>query len=315
MQMHIMSEQFFQDVEQLQEQGISAQDIAKLKSAGIATVKGVQQATRKTLCKIKGLSEIKVDKIKDAANKVSPTALMTGLEAAQRRSSVFFISTGSKAFDAILGGGIESRKTQLAQTLCVMAQLPTEMGGASGKVAYIDTEGTFRPERIQAIADRFGVDGQAALDNIVVGRAHNSEHQMELINILAAKFAEEDCYRLLIVDSIMALFRVDYSGRGELSERQQALNKLLSRLTRIAEEFNVAVFITNQVQADPGASAIFATADKKAVGGHVLAHASATRLFLRKGRGEERIAKLADSPTMPESEATYKISAGGIEDA
>lgn len=171
----------------------------------------------------------------------------------------------------------------------------------SFQVAYIDTEGTFRPERIQAIAERFEIggyismteargttlllkssflDGQLALDNIVVGRALNSDHrmsritfqslklrsyppsaEMELINILAAKFAEDPSYRLLIVDSIMALFRVDYSGRGELSERQQKLNQMLSRLTRISEEYNVAVFITNQVQADPGASSMFVRLD------------------------------------------------------
>lgn len=106
-------------------------------------------------------------------------------------------------------------------------------------MAYIDTEGTFRPERIRAIAERFGMDPDASLDNIIVGRAANSEHQMELIVHLAAKFAEDGDFRLLIVDSILALFRVDYSGRGELSERQQKLNQMLARLTRISEEFNL----------------------------------------------------------------------------
>ena len=192
------------------------------------------------------------------------------------------------------------------------------------KVAFIDTENTFRPDRIRSIAERFNglsvpifvclsidaplsVDANAALDNILVGRAHNSEHQMDLITALAAKFAEDGSFRLLIVDSILALFRVDYSGRGELSERQQKLNQMLSRLTRISEEYNVAVFVlvfwlmrrrltrrlnrflTNQVQSDPGASSMFAgAADKKPVGGHVMAHASATRLYLRKGRGDKR---------------------------
>ncbi|GAA5890153.1 hypothetical protein JCM6882_009243 [Rhodosporidiobolus microsporus] len=316
------------DVEELQAQGISAQDITKLRTAGFATVVGVMQATRRQLVKIKGLSEIKVEKIKDAAAKLCPQTFLTGAECAIRREKVVSISTGSAQMDAMLGGGIQTGsttevygefrtgKTQLAHTLCVTCQLPIDMGGGEGKVAFIDTEGTFRPDRIRAIAERFNVDAQAALENIVVARAHNSEHQMELITALAAKFAEEQgAYRLLIIDSILALFRVDYSGRGELSERQQKLNQMLSRLNRISEEFQCAIFLTNQVQSSPDASAMFAGGDKKPVGGHVMAHASQTRLFLRKGRGEERVAKLADSPDQPEGEATYKIAPGGIMDA
>ena len=120
-------------------------------------------------------------------------------------------------------------------------------------IAYIDTEGTFRPDRIRSIAERFGADPEVALDNIIVARAWNSDHQMDLITEIAAKFAEEKgVYRLLIVDSIIALFRCDYAGRGELAERQQKLNQMLNRLTKIAEEYNVAVFLTNQVSSDPG---------------------------------------------------------------
>ncbi|KAF3924209.1 hypothetical protein ABW21_db0202245 [Orbilia brochopaga] len=214
------------------------------------------------------------------------------------------------------------------------------MGGAAGKAAYVDTEGTFRPERIRAIAERFGVDGDACLENILYARAVNSEVQMELIQKLAEPFASGE-YRLLVIDSIMACFRVDYSGRGELSERQQKLGQMLARLTTMAEEFNIAVYMTNQVQSDPGASALFAGADGRKPGGHVLAHASATRILLvgeaaaatlgpsnksldandnlvdpqRKGRGEERVAKIQDSPDCPEKEATYVISNGGIMDA
>ncbi|KAK5147684.1 Meiotic recombination protein dmc1, partial [Oleoguttula sp. CCFEE 6159] len=109
-------------------------------------------------------------------------------------------------------------------------------------------------------------------------------HQLELLNSLSMSFASNE-YRLLVVDSVMACFRVDYTGRGELAERQQKL------------EFNVCVFMTNQVQSDPGASALFASADgRKPVGGHILAHLSTTRILLRKGRGEERVAKVMDSP-------------------
>lgn len=212
-------------------------------------------------------------------------------------------------------GEFRCGKTQLCHTLCVTSQLPKDMGGCEGKVAYIDTEGTFRPDRIRSIAERFGVDPDACLENISYARALNSEHQMELAEQLGLQFAD-GTYRLLVLDSIMACFRVDYSGRGELNDRQQKLNQHLSSLIRLAEDYNIAVFITNQVQSDPGASSLFASADgRKPVGGHILAHASATRILLRKGRGEERVAKLQDSPDMAEKECVYVIGEGGIKDS
>lgn len=203
----------------------------------------------------------------------------------------------------------------MSHTLCVTCQLPVSEGGASGKAAYIDTEGTFRPERLKQIAERFNLDPDEVCDNVIYARAFNSEHQMELITQIAAKFAEErGVYRILIVDSIIALFRSDYCGRGELAERQQKLNQMLSRLMKISEEFNVAVFITNQMQSDPGAGMSFVPDPKKPVGGCILAHASTTRISLRKGRGETRIAKVYDSPDVCESEAVYAITEGGIQD-
>jgi meiotic recombination protein DMC1 len=159
-----------------------------------------------------------------------------------------------------------------------------------------DAEGTFRPERIVQIAERFGIDPEVANQNIIQARAQNSEHQHDLLTQLAEQFAAGG-FSLLVVDSICALFRTDYQGRGELADRQAKLGSHLRRLTALAEEFNLVVFMTNQVQSDPGASALFAGADgRKPVGGHVLAHASTTRVLLRKGRGEERVAKIQDSP-------------------
>jgi meiotic recombination protein DMC1 len=160
------------------------------------------------------------------------------------------------------------------------------------------------------------LDPQAVLDNVLVARVFNHEQQIALVPEIAALFATGE-YRLLVIDSITATFRVDFSGRGELSERQQKLGKYLSSLIKIAEEFNAVVFITNQVQSDPsgGVGASFVQDPKKPVGGHVLAHASTWRLYLRKGRGEQRIAKIYDSPSMPEAECTYQLSNGGIIDA
>ncbi|KAK1083370.1 Meiotic recombination protein dmc1 [Friedmanniomyces endolithicus] len=251
---------------------------------------------------------------------------ITAAETLHLRKRCFRLSTGSKQWDSILLGGFQScsisevygeyrcGKTQLAHTLSVIAQMPKEDGGGAGKVAWIDTEGTFRPERIVQIAERFQIDPEQANENIIQHRANNSDEQADCLNQLAEHFATGD-FRLLVVDSLMALFRTDYTGRGELSERQQKLGQFLSRLAKMAEEFNLVVFMTNQVQSDPGASALFAGADgRKPVGGHVVAHASTTRILLRKGRGEERVAKTQDSPDCPEREATYIITTGGIND-
>ncbi|KAM3592227.1 uncharacterized protein V6R79_015050 [Siganus canaliculatus] len=351
-------ESFFQDIDLLQKHGINVADIKKLKSVGICTVKGIQMTTRKALSNIKGLSEAKVEKIKEAAGKILNVGFQTAFEYSTRRKQVFHITTGSQEFDKLLGGGIESMaiteafgefrtgKTQLSHTFCVTAQLPGDDGYSGGKVIFIDTENTFRPDRLRDIADKFNVDHDAVLDNVLYARAYTSEHQMELLDFVAAKFHEEGgVFKLLIIDSIMALFRVDFSGRGELAERQQKLAQMLSRLQKISEgqppavyslvscahvglclcipvvsvhvstEYNVAVFVTNQMTADPGAGMTFQADPKKPIGGHILAHASTTRISLRKGRGEMRIAKIFDSPDMPENEATFAISAGGVTDA
>ncbi|KAJ5312951.1 hypothetical protein PENANT_c018G04605 [Penicillium antarcticum] len=342
-------ELFIVDIDTIQSHGIGAADITKLKASGFYTVASVHGATRKTLLKIKGFSEVKVEKVKEAIQKCLPSAsgFITAMELHHQRKRVVRISTGSKQFDSILGGGFQSMsisevfgefrcgKTQLSHTMSVIAQLPTELGGANGKVAYIDTEGTFRPERIAQIAERYGVDPEATQENIAYARALNSEHQLELLNTLSREFAG-GAFRLLVIDSIMNCFRVDYCGRGELADRQQKLNQFLMKLAHMAEEFNVCVLMvsiiipvhalhavglaynacqTNQVQSDPGASSLFAGADgRKPVGGHVLAHASTTRVLLRKGRGEERVAKIQDSPDCPEREAIYIITNGGIND-
>ncbi|KAK7280061.1 hypothetical protein RJT34_25123 [Clitoria ternatea] len=306
-------EDLFEAVDKLIAQGINAGDVKKLQDAGIYTCNGLMMHTKKNLTGIKGLSEAKVDKICEAAEKLVNFGYITGSDALLKRKSVIRITTGSQALDELLGGGIEtlsiteafgefrSGKTQLAHTLCVSTQLPTNMRGGNGKVAYIDTEGTFRPDRIVPIAERFGMDPGAVLDNIIYARAYTYEHQYNLLLGLAAKMSEEP-FRLLIVDSVIALFRVDFSGRGELAERQQRLAQMLSRLIKIAEEFNVAVYMTNQVIADPGGG-VFVTDPKKPAGGHVLAHAATIRLMFRKGKGDQRICKVFDAPNLPEAEA------------
>lgn len=250
---------------------------------------------------------------------------MTAADMLEARETIVTLSTGSTELDKLLEGGIETGsitevfgefrtgKTQLCHTVCVTSQMPINNGGAEGKAMYIDTEGTFRPERIKAIAERFGLDGDVTLENVAVARCHNTEHQMDLLKVAAAIMAQ-DRYALLVVDSATALFRTDYTGRGELSERQMQMGQFLRQLTRLTEEFGVAVLITNQVVANPDGMS-FAKDATKPIGGNIIAHASQTRLRLRKGRGENRIMTVYDSPSLPESDATFALSGSGICDA
>jgi meiotic recombinase Dmc1 len=316
----------FQAVEELEQHGVMATDVKKLREAGVVTCLGVLQRPRRALLEIKGLSEAKVDKILAAARLAEGSlCYRTGTERLSARQRVFRVSTGSSALDALLGGGVESAsvteiygeyrcgKTQLCHTAAVTAQVSE--GTQAGKVVYIDTEGNFRPERIGAIAERFGIDAEDVLENIAHARAYTTDQQLELLREAAALMCESR-FALVIVDSATALYRVDYSGRGELSARQQHLNQFMSSLNKLAEEFNVCALITNQVQACPdGAAAMFSANPLKPIGGHIVAHASTTRLALRKGRGEQRIAKLVDSPCLPEGEATFEIAPGGVVDA
>ncbi|KAL3906816.1 MAG: hypothetical protein SGILL_009122, partial [Bacillariaceae sp.] len=312
----------YQGVEILQEHGIAANDIEKLKNAGYNTVEAIAHATNRKLSDVKGISEAKVTKLKEVVKSMVAMTFKTAAHALEERQAVISLSTGSTELDKLLEGGIETGsitevfgefrtgKTQLCHTLCVTCQQPVTEGGAEGKAIYIDTEGSFRPERLMAIAERFGVDPTATLENIAVARAHNSEHQMELLKTAAAIMAQ-DRYALLVVDSATALFRTDYMGRGELSERQMQIGQFLRQLTRMAEEFGVAVFITNQVVANPDGMS-FAKDSTKPIGGNIVAHASTTRLRLRKGRGENRIMTVFDSPSLPEADATFALSAAGV---
>jgi DNA repair protein RAD51 len=271
-----------------------------LKSAGLHTVEAVAFTPKKQLLAIKGFSEIKVEKLLAEASKLVPMGFVAATEIHRQRGDLIMIGTGSKALDELLGtltciiliekgGGIETGaitelfgefrtgKTQLCHTLAVMCQLPLDMGGGEGKCLYIDTEGTFRPERLLAVAERFGVGGDEVLENVHCARAYNSDHQLKLLSDAAGMMAEMR-YSLLIVDSATALYRTDYSGRGELSARQMHLAQFLRALARLADEFGVAVVITNQVVAQvDGGAAMFNPDPKKPIGGNIMAHASTTR--------------------------------------
>ncbi|XP_016411254.1 LOW QUALITY PROTEIN: DNA repair protein RAD51 homolog A-like [Sinocyclocheilus rhinocerous] len=316
-----------QPVSRLEQCGISSSDIKKLEDGGFHTVEAVAFAPKKELLNIKGISEAKADKTLTEAAKMVPMGFTTATEFHQRRAEIIQISTGSKELDKLLQGGIETGsitemfgefrtgKTQLCHTLAVTCQVPIDQGGGEGKAMYIDTEGTFRPERLLAVSVRYGLVGSDVLDNVAYhARAFNTDHQTQLLYQASAMMTESR-YALLIVDSATALYRTDYSGRGELSARQGHLGRFLRMLLRLADEFGVAVVITNQVVAQVDGAAMFSADPKKPIGGNILAHASTTRLYLRKGRGETRICKIYDSPCLPEAEAMFAINADGVGDA
>lgn len=313
-------------VTKLENCGISASDIKKLREVGLNTIESVAFAPKKQLITIKGISEAKADKILAEASKLVPMGFTTATDYHMRRSEIIQLTTGSSELDKLLGGGIETGsitemfgefrtgKTQVCHTLAVTCQLPIDMGGGEGKCMYIDTEGTFRPERLLAVAERYNLSGSDVLDNIAYARAYNTDHQFQLL-IQASSMMSESRYALLIIDSATALYRTDYSGRGELAARQMHLGKFLRALQRLADEFGVSVVITNQVVAQvDGAASLFSGDNKKPIGGHIIAHASTTRLYFKKGRGDNRICKIYDSPCLPESEATFAILASGIGD-
>ena len=295
-------------------------------AAGFYTVESVVYAPKKKLMEVKGISEQKADKIQLEAMKLVPTGFTTATEMHLKRSQIIQITTGSKELDKLLNGGFETGsitelfgefrtgKSQLCHTIAVTCQLPIDNGGAEGKCLYIDTEGTFRPERLLAVAERFGLQGNDVLDNVAYARAYNSDHQLTLLTQAAAMMSESR-YAVVVVDSATALYRTDYSGRGELSSRHMHLAQFLRTLLRLADEFGVAVVVTNQVVAQVDGSAMFQADPKKPIGGNIMAHASTTRISLRKGRGEQRVAKIYDSPCLPEGEATFAINADGVGDA
>jgi DNA repair protein RAD51 len=307
--------------------GISANDVKKLAAEGFHTVEAIAYSTMKSLTAVKGISDGKATKLLTEAGRLIPLGFTTATEFYKRRQDLIHITTGSKELDKLLGGGIETGsitemfgefrtgKTQLCHTLCVTCQIPLEQGGGEGKALYIDTEGTFRPERLVSIAERFGLNPSDVLDNVAYARAYNSDHQTKLL-IQASAMLSDSRYALIVVDSATALYRTDYSGRGELAARQMHLARFLRSLLRIADEFGVAVVMTNQVVACvDGGAAMFQADPKKPIGGNIVAHASTTRLSMRKGRGNTRVCKIFDSPCLPEADAVFAIHENGIGDA
>jgi len=304
-------------------EGVGSATAGKLRSAGMTTVEAIAVTPPKEIAEKTGIGFNTVLGIVDSARKMLFSDFTTAEELWKKRQNMCKCSTASKNLDKLLGGGIETQaltefigefgsgKTQACLMLSVMVQLPTEKGGLGGKAVYIDTEGTFIPERVFQIASALGLDPHQTLGNIFLARAYNSSHQSLLIEHLP-KFCPENHVKLVVVDSMISHFRGEYLGRENLSERQQQLNSQLHKLLRLTEAFNLSVVVTNQVQANP--TAFFGDPNKPA-GGNVMAHACTHRIYLRKGGKGTRLATILDSPSLPEGKVRFRITEKGIEDA
>jgi len=304
--------------------GIGPGSAAKLEAAGIFDLMGLAVLSPAALAEMAGMGEAAARKAIQAARKMMDLGFQDGLEFAEKRKEVNNITTGSKNLDNLLGGkGIETKsiteafgaygsgKTQLALSLAVNVQLPIEQGGANGKAVYIDTEGTFRPERIRQFAEGIGANPEKVLKNLLVARAFNSDHQMLLLDRIAELIKDGEPIKLIIVDSLTAHFRAEFSGRGMLADRQQRLNRYMHQLMKVAEQHNLAVYVTNQVMANP--AQMFGD-PTQAVGGNIVGHASTYRIYLRRGKKDSRVAKLIDSPNLPDNETVFMIETSGLKD-
>jgi len=300
--------------------GVGPATAEKLEATGFDNLMAIAVATPSEIVDATGITENSARKlIKDARDKLD-MGFESGSDILKKREKVIKITTGSETFDTMLGGGFEtgsitecfgefgSGKTQIGHLLAVRSQLadPTAV------TIYIDAENTFRPERVIEFSKGVELDSDEILKNVKVAKAYNSDHQMLLVDKVEDLINKQGVnVKVLIIDSLTAHFRAEFVGRGSLAERQQKLNKHMHALQKIADMYNVCVYVTNQVMSKPDA---FFGDPTQAIGGHIVGHASTFRIYLRKGRKGSRVAKLIDSPNLPETECNFFVETGGIKD-
>ncbi len=302
--------------------GVGAATVEKLEAAGMADMMSIAVASPGQLAELVGMTESTSRKVIQAARLRLNMGFESGDEVLKKRSKVKKITTGNAGFDALVGGGFETGaiteifsefgggKTQMGHILAVNVQ---KLAGEKEPVAvYIDTENTFRPERLMQLAEGAGIDPKKALKNVKVGRAYNSDHQMLLAEKIGDLIRDQKLnVKLVIVDSLTAHFRAEFIGRGTLAERQQKLNKHMHTLLKLADKHNLCVYVTNQVMSKPDQ---FFGDPTVAIGGHIVGHASTFRIYMRKGKKGSRVAKLVDSPSLAEGECAFMITQGGLQD-
>ncbi len=302
--------------------GVGPATAQKMRELGFNTVESLAIAAAREL-ESAGIGEKKALELIRAARSTLSLSFVRADELLKMRRTVARLTTGSKALDELLGGGLETQtitefygeygsgKSQVCHQLCVNVQLPPEHGGLNSGVLYLDTENTFRTQRIVQMAQNVGLDPESVMKNIIVAEAYTSDHQMFLLEN-SDTIIKENNIRLIIVDSLTSHFRSEYLGRETLAPRQQKINKHMHRLIRLARAFNAAAVVTNQVMSKPD---VFFGNAVHPIGGHIVAHTSQTRVYLRKSsRGPVRIARLVSSVYLPEGERVFKVTENGIED-
>jgi len=303
--------------------GVGPATAEKLREAGFDELLGIAVMSPGDLAEQAELGEAVAGKIIQAAKKMANIGgFVSGVALLERRREVQKLSSMVQSIDDLLSGGFETQalvevygefgsgKTQIGHQLAVNCTMPVDQGGLDGDVFYIDTEDTFRPERITQMARGHGLDPEEVLERIHVARAYNSAHQMLLAEEIK-RMSRGTNVKMIIVDSLTSHFRAEFVGRGMLASRQQKLNRHLKDLKQLADVNNALVLVTNQVQSKPDAMWGDPT---KPIGGHVLAHASTFRLYLRKAKGGRRIARLVDSPNLPDGECVYQVCEEGLRD-
>ena len=308
--------------------GVGPATAEKLREAGYDELLSLAVMTPSDLADAAELGEGVSAKIISAARKMADIGgFVSGNEILKSRSEVLKLTSGCSSVDELLGGGFETKsitelfgefgsgKTQFSHQLAVNSMLPISEGGLSdpenpSHVFFIDTEDTFRPERIRQMAEGKGLDADEVLSRCHVARAYNSAHQMLLVDEVKRQSSGINV-KMIVVDSIISHFRAEFVGRGMLAPRQQKLNRHLKDLKQLADVNNALVLVTNQVMSKPDAMWGDPT---KPIGGHVLAHASTFRLYLRKAKGGRRIARLVDSPNLPDGECVYQVCEDGLRD-
>jgi DNA repair protein RadA len=302
--------------------GVGPATAQKLKEMGFHTIESLAMATAREL-EPAGISEKKAFSIIEEARSNIGVSFIRADELLKMRKSVLRLTSGSKVIDALLDGGLETQtitefygeygsgKSQICHQLCVNVQLPPERGGLNGAALYVDTENTFRTERIVQMSRHLGLDPEQVVKNIIYAEAYTSDHQMFLLDN-ADQVIKENNVKIIIVDSLTAHFRSEYIGREMLAPRQQKLNKHMHKLIGLARAFNAVAVVTNQVMAKPD---VFFGDAVHPIGGHIVGHTSHTRVYLRRAaHGPVRIARLVSSPYLPEGEEIFKVTENGIED-
>mgnify|MGYP000032399994 FL=1 len=335
--------------------GVGPATAEKLRDNGYESYQGIAVASPGELSNTADVGESSAADIIQAAREAADIGgFESGSTVLERREQIGKLTWGVDEIDELLGGGVETQsitevygefgagKSQVTHELAVTVQLPSEYGGLEGSAIFIDSEDTFRPERIDQMVN--GLDDEAIeatmvlhgivdeaddadagdetlveelvesiLDKIHVAKAFNSNHQILLAEkaqeIASESQDDEFPVRLLTVDSLTAHFRAEYVGRGELAERQQKLNKHLHDLMRVGDLNNTAVVVTNQVAANPDS---FFGDPTQPIGGNILGHTSTFRMYLRKSKGNKRIVKLVDAPNLPDGEAVMRVEEGGL---